>query len=287
MVRLFNHWFASNTLMQIAFDALLLFLSVVLAVAFLNRGDVTSLFAIVPDALLFACDPPGTHVEDDTDCDDTAATVNPGAAEICGDGVDQDCDGTHSGCSLGGTISASAADEAVYGGDVQGWGGSTVRWLGDQDGDGTYTQEQPPSSESWLQGQPGGGYARLLRAGGQESYDASGRLQSEVDAAGVATTYGYDESGRLSSVSRRGRALVLSYEGTSSRPARVQGPGGQVLALYTYEASSGRLSAGRAVAVVAGAAAVVPTIRRPSFAAGSAPKASRRSRRSCRRAGRS
>ena len=33
MVRLFNHWFASNTLMQIAFDALLLFLSVVLAVA--------------------------------------------------------------------------------------------------------------------------------------------------------------------------------------------------------------------------------------------------------------
>src|SRR5262245_32537563 len=54
MVRLFNHWFASNTLMQVAFDALLLFLSVVLAVAFLNRGEVTSLFAVVPDALLFA-----------------------------------------------------------------------------------------------------------------------------------------------------------------------------------------------------------------------------------------
>jgi len=54
MVRLFNHWFASNTLMQVAFDVLLLFLSVVLAVAFLNQGDVTSLFAVVPDALLFA-----------------------------------------------------------------------------------------------------------------------------------------------------------------------------------------------------------------------------------------
>jgi len=54
MVRLFNHWFASNTLMQVAFDALLLFLSVVLAVAFLNRGEVTTPLAVIPDALLFA-----------------------------------------------------------------------------------------------------------------------------------------------------------------------------------------------------------------------------------------
>ena len=54
MVRLFNHWFASNTLMQVAIDALLLFLSVVLAIVFLNRGEVTSLFDVIPDALLFA-----------------------------------------------------------------------------------------------------------------------------------------------------------------------------------------------------------------------------------------
>jgi len=54
MVRLFNHWFASNTLLQVAFDALLLFLSVVLAVAFLDRGQLMSLEAVIPDALLFA-----------------------------------------------------------------------------------------------------------------------------------------------------------------------------------------------------------------------------------------
>ena len=54
MVRLFNHWFASNTLLQVVFDAILLFLSVVLAVAFLHRGELLNLEAVVPDALLFA-----------------------------------------------------------------------------------------------------------------------------------------------------------------------------------------------------------------------------------------
>ena len=54
MVRLFNHWFASNTLLQVLFDAILLFLSVVLAVAFLHRGELPNLGAVVPDALLFA-----------------------------------------------------------------------------------------------------------------------------------------------------------------------------------------------------------------------------------------
>ncbi len=54
MVRLFNHWFASNTLLQVVFDAILLFFSVVIAVAFLDRGQLMSLEAVVPDALLFA-----------------------------------------------------------------------------------------------------------------------------------------------------------------------------------------------------------------------------------------
>ena len=54
MVRLFDHWFASNTLLQIVFDAVLLFLSVVLAVAFLHRGEGLPLETVAPDALLFA-----------------------------------------------------------------------------------------------------------------------------------------------------------------------------------------------------------------------------------------
>ena len=43
------------------------------------------------DTNLSACNQPSSHVADDTDCDDSAADVNPGAAEIC-NGIDDDCD---------------------------------------------------------------------------------------------------------------------------------------------------------------------------------------------------
>jgi sugar transferase (PEP-CTERM system associated) len=54
MVRVFNHWFASSTLLQIAFDAILLFLSVMVAAVLLSPRDASGIEAIVPDALLFA-----------------------------------------------------------------------------------------------------------------------------------------------------------------------------------------------------------------------------------------
>ncbi|MBM4369847.1 MAG: putative metal-binding motif-containing protein, partial [Deltaproteobacteria bacterium] len=43
---------------------------------------------------LSTCDPPDSYVTDSTDCDDTDASIHPGAEESCDDAVDRNCDGS-------------------------------------------------------------------------------------------------------------------------------------------------------------------------------------------------
>jgi hypothetical protein len=38
------------------------------------------------------------YTENEGDCNDADASVNPGAADICGDGIDQDCSGADAVC---------------------------------------------------------------------------------------------------------------------------------------------------------------------------------------------
>jgi hypothetical protein len=45
-----------------------------------------------PDAAVSGCDQPPDTADDDTDCDDTLATVNPDGIEVCND-IDDDCNG--------------------------------------------------------------------------------------------------------------------------------------------------------------------------------------------------
>ena len=47
-----------------------------------------------------SCDAPSGYGSDATDCDDSNAAVNPGAAEACANAIDEDCDGLYSeGCA--------------------------------------------------------------------------------------------------------------------------------------------------------------------------------------------
>jgi hypothetical protein len=66
-----------------------------------------------------ACSQPLDFVSDSTDCDDINDTVYPDAEEVCGDGVDQDCDGGDTMCA-GNIACAMNGDilEATITGDV-------------------------------------------------------------------------------------------------------------------------------------------------------------------------
>ncbi len=77
-----------------------------------------------------ACDQPASYYATSDDCDDAAIAVNPGAAEVCEDGLDNDCDSSGLDCryatassldSVGfGLDEASAATDAWFGSGVTG-----------------------------------------------------------------------------------------------------------------------------------------------------------------------
>ena len=63
------------------------------------------------DIFLTAETRPDGYVANNTDCDDTNANVNPGAAEACNDGIDNDCNGS-TDC-----VDSACINETVCGGD--------------------------------------------------------------------------------------------------------------------------------------------------------------------------
>ena len=70
------------------------------------------------------------------DCDDDAPDVNPAAEEVCGDGVDNNCDGVDAGCGLWGDLSLADADAILRGGTTGELAGYALDAAGDVDGDG-------------------------------------------------------------------------------------------------------------------------------------------------------
>jgi parallel beta-helix repeat protein len=59
-------------------------------------------------SLVFSCNQPSGYVSVSGDCNDANALVNPGAIELCLDGIDNDCDGTIDNPSVTGIYNFSA-----------------------------------------------------------------------------------------------------------------------------------------------------------------------------------
>ncbi len=93
-----------------------------------GHGDASS-------ATTACADPASRWVALADDCDDDDATVAPGLPEICGDGVDNDCDTSTAGCGLEGNLDLSVADGRVLGDTLEETAGQALA-VGDLDGDG-------------------------------------------------------------------------------------------------------------------------------------------------------
>jgi hypothetical protein len=83
------------------------------------------------------CEAEAPYILDtDSDCDDTDASVNPEAIEQCNDGIDNNCDGTASGCGLLGERDASDAETVFTGITGGGMAGADIAYGTDITGDG-------------------------------------------------------------------------------------------------------------------------------------------------------
>jgi hypothetical protein len=68
---------------------------------------------------VLACSAPSGYVSDATDCNDNNSAVNPGASEVCGNGIDDNCNGQiDEGCGTNPTISIADTTVAESAGQV-------------------------------------------------------------------------------------------------------------------------------------------------------------------------
>ncbi len=68
-----------------------------------------------PDTTQDACLAPPTYIVDESDCDDSNPQINPGATEIAGDGIDQNCDKQDDPATCGCNAQEGSASSALVG----------------------------------------------------------------------------------------------------------------------------------------------------------------------------
>jgi hypothetical protein len=86
--------------------------------------------------LQLACPDALGYADQDGDCDDTEALAHPGLEEVCGDHVDNDCDGGSNDCAPSGEMDTQSAVYGLLGGQEEDLLGLDVFGSEDLDGDG-------------------------------------------------------------------------------------------------------------------------------------------------------
>jgi len=155
-----------------------------------------------------SCVGPDGTVDRAGDCDDDDPLENPGEVEICGDGLDNDCDGSPSSCGLASVADLGDADHVLR-------GTSRDDDAGDWDGDG---------SQDLLIGAPGAGSTG-------EAYAVLGPITSGGLLPAVATTLASGPAGDTF-------AYAVSSAGD------IDGDGLEDLAIGDYLDASGGREAG-------------------------------------------
>lgn len=93
-----------------------------------------------PNSVLDSCDAPDGYTSSAGDCDDLDYTSYPGAVDVCGNAVDEDCDGfsDQEGCyeTPTGRVEDQPGVARIDGTDEVAFIGVRVAALGDRDGDG-------------------------------------------------------------------------------------------------------------------------------------------------------
>ncbi len=93
--------------------------------------------------VLNACSSPGVDYTSTililNDCDDTDASTNPGATDVCENGIDEDCSGSDASCIIQGCTDATACNYDAAATQDDGSCTYSTTWYLDADADGYYT----------------------------------------------------------------------------------------------------------------------------------------------------
>jgi hypothetical protein len=141
------------------------------------------------------CGGDGVAGTEDDDCDDTEPTVHPGLAEVCNDGLDNDCDGTNNGCLLEGDLSVASAIKFV--GEAEDDHSGRHPSVGDVDGDGI-DDLLVGASGPWGGGRSGTAYLLYGPIGADLPLSSAVAVfsgEAAGDEAGVITAYLGDADG--------------------------------------------------------------------------------------------